>query len=199
VGANAGARSCLGVTLFDTSCGYQWKSSTSSEDRFGAILPRYRKSILVSTKFESRDPEKARKEFDRSLQRMKMDYVDFLAHPQHRAVGRYFRPGKRRMGDDEEAESREAGRFIGFSSMNSAAKSKEMMEKLDVDMAILAMNATKYGDFAKIALPVARQKKHRRNRNEAHARCRRGSGEASRGHCITPGRRTAFPPGWSDT
>ena len=42
--------------------------------------------------------------------------------------------------------------------MNSSAKSKELIEKLDIDMAILAMNPTKYGDFAEVALPVACQK-----------------------------------------
>jgi uncharacterized protein len=49
-----------GINYFDTSSGYQWRSAKSSEERFGEILPRYRKSILVSTKFESRDPDKAR-------------------------------------------------------------------------------------------------------------------------------------------
>jgi len=148
-----------GINLFDTSCGYQWKSSTSSENRFGAILPRYRKSILVSTKFESRDPEKARKEFDRSLQRMKMDYVDFLlihSIEQSEDIPALEKGAWAMM---RKLKAEKLARFIGFSSMNSAAKSKEMMEKLDVDMAILAMNATKYGDFAKIALPVAREKK----------------------------------------
>ncbi len=42
--------------------------------------------------------------------------------------------------------------------MNSAEKSKEMLEKLPVDVCILAMNATKFGNFAKVALPVAREK-----------------------------------------
>jgi hypothetical protein len=42
--------------------------------------------------------------------------------------------------------------------MNSAAKSKELIQTLDVDIAILALSPTKYGDFAKVALPVAREK-----------------------------------------
>ena len=49
-------------------------------------------------------------------------------------------------------------RNIGFSSMDSAERSRELLEKLDFDVALLAMNATKYGDFAKIALPAARKK-----------------------------------------
>jgi hypothetical protein len=148
-----------GINLFDTSYGYQWKSSLASEERFGAILPRYRKSIYVSTKFESRDPEKARKEFDRSLQRLKMDSVDFLlihSIEESEDIAALEKGVYKMM---QKLKDEKLTRFIGFSSMNSSARSKELMEKLDVDMAILAMNATKYGDFAKVALPVAREKK----------------------------------------
>jgi hypothetical protein len=42
--------------------------------------------------------------------------------------------------------------------MNSSAKSKELIEKLDLDVCILAMNPTKYGDFAETALPAANKK-----------------------------------------
>ncbi len=148
----------LGINYFDTSTGYQWKSSKSSEERFGEILPRHRKSIYVSTKFESRDPDRAREEFERSLKRMKMDYVDCLLihsiEPSEdiTALGRGVYLTMQKLKEEK------LTRFIGFSSMDSSAKSKELLETLDVDMAILAMNATQYGDFAKVALPVARQK-----------------------------------------
>ena len=148
-----------GINLFDTSSGYQWKSSKTSEERFGEILPRYRKSIYVSTKFESRDPEKARKEFERSLQRMKMDYVDFTLIHSIEASEDIAALDKGVYGMMMKLKDEKLTRFVGFSSMNSAAKSKELLETLDVDIAILAMNPTKYGDFAKVALPVARQKK----------------------------------------
>ena len=49
-------------------------------------------------------------------------------------------------------------RFIGFSSMNSAEKSRQILEYLDIDVCLLAMNPTQYGDFVKVALPVAQQK-----------------------------------------
>ncbi|HYK91813.1 MAG TPA: aldo/keto reductase [Acidobacteriota bacterium] len=148
-----------GINLFDTSSGYQWKSSTTSEDRLGKVLPRFRKSVYVSTKFESRDPEKARKEFDRSLQRLNMDYVDLLLiHSIEESEDiAALEKGVYKM--LMKLKEEKLTRFAGFSSMNSAARSKELLEKLDVDVAILAMNPTKYGDFAKVALPVARAKK----------------------------------------
>ena len=148
-----------GINYFDTCSVYQWKSPKSSEERFGEILPRYRKSIYVSTKFDSRDPEKARQEFDLSLQRLKMDYVDFLLihsiEPSDDVAA--LEKGVYKM--MVKLKEEKLTRFIGFSSMDSAEKSKELLETLDVDMAILAMNATKYGDFARVALPVAREKK----------------------------------------
>jgi predicted aldo/keto reductase-like oxidoreductase len=49
-----------------------------------------------------------------------------------------------------------AVRFIGFSSMDSAERSREALERLEFDVALLAMNPTGYGDFVNEALPAAR-------------------------------------------
>ena len=49
-------------------------------------------------------------------------------------------------------------RFIGFSSMNSAEKSRDLIRRFDVDVCIIAMNPTQYGSFAQVALPAAREK-----------------------------------------
>jgi predicted aldo/keto reductase-like oxidoreductase len=49
-------------------------------------------------------------------------------------------------------------RYIGFSSMDSAERSKELIEKLEFDVVLLAMNPTTYGNFAQVALPAAIEK-----------------------------------------
>lgn len=67
-----------GINFFDTSAGYRWGASMSSEERFGRILSPYRKKIILSTKCDSRKPDRALKEFERSLKRMQTDYVDVL-------------------------------------------------------------------------------------------------------------------------
>mgnify|MGYP000362529536 CR=1 FL=1 len=67
-----------GINLFDTSSSYQWGASMTSEERYGRILPKYRSEILISTKMETRDVDQALKEFERSLKRLRTDYVDFL-------------------------------------------------------------------------------------------------------------------------
>ena len=49
-------------------------------------------------------------------------------------------------------------RFIGFSSMNSATRSRDLLSKLEFDVCMLALNATTYGSFQSVALPFAAQK-----------------------------------------
>lgn len=148
----------LGINFFDSSSNYEWGAGMTSEERFGEILPQYRKEILICTKFDSRDPAEAMRELETSLKRMKTDYLDVLMihsiEPSEDLVaiekGVY----------SEMLRMKEEGvtRFIGFSSMDSAPRSRELIEKLDIDVAILAMNPTKYGNFAQVALPAARNK-----------------------------------------
>jgi len=149
-----------GITLFDTSAGYKFGSAVTSEERLGQILPKYRKSIILSTKIETttRDVSEGMKEFETSMKRLKADYLDILLiHSIEKSedIGALEKGLYKELIRLKEAKT---VRFIGFSSMNSAEKSKEMLEKLPVDVCILAMNATKYGNFAKVALPVAREK-----------------------------------------
>ncbi len=146
----------LGINLFDTASSYQWGASMSSEDRFGQILPRYRDRILLSTKFNARDGDGARREFERSLKRMRTDYVDMLMIHSIEASEDLAAFEKGPYREMLKLKEEGAARFIGFSCMNSARNSRELLEKLDVDVALLAMNPTKYGMFAKIALPAAR-------------------------------------------
>lgn len=147
-----------GITLFDTASTYRWGATMSSEERFGRILPAYRDRILLSTKFNERDPDAAKAEIEQSLKWLKTDYVDILMiHSVEESEDLdAFEKGMYQ----EMLKLKEQGvaRFIGFSSMNSAQRSRELLERLDLDVALLAMNPTKYGDFAETALPVAREK-----------------------------------------
>ena len=154
----------LGVNFFDTASeyqgsGYQGGGRLGSEERFGKILPRYRNKVIICTKFSSRNVDEAAREFERSLKFLKTDYVDILmTHgldmSDKLAV---FENGLYKLMVKQKEQG--TAKFIGFSSMDSSQRSKEVMLKLDIDVAMLAMNATKYGDYAKVALPAARRKK----------------------------------------
>ena len=67
-----------GITLFDTASNYKFGAAMCSEERLGVFLPKYRDKVIISTKFDSRNPDEAMKEFETSLNYMKTDYVDML-------------------------------------------------------------------------------------------------------------------------
>ncbi|HBQ82944.1 MAG TPA: hypothetical protein DD745_08695 [Bacteroidales bacterium] len=156
-----------GINLFDTAPGYiaskmgqiwDGKSVDSSEERYGKILPAYRKQIILSTKLDTRKPEEAKAEFETSLRKLKTDYVDIL-----------FIHGIEISDNIADIENgvyrslvsfKEAGavRYIGFSSMGDAEHASKLLDKLDFDVVLVAMNATQYGNFAKFVLPIARKK-----------------------------------------
>ena len=148
----------LGVNYFDTSSSYEWESSLSSEERFGEILSPVRDRVFLATKFDARDAAGARREFDRSLRRMKTDYVDVLLI--HNVVPADDIATLENGAYSELRKLKEEGsvRFIGFSSMDSAERSREAIEKLELDVALLAMNPTGYGGFVTDVLPAARAK-----------------------------------------
>ena len=154
-----------GINLFDTAPSYNLTGfnlgdgkASGSEERFGEILPGYRDKIILSTKLESRDPDEARKEVETSLVRMKTDYLDILfIH----AIAPSDDVAEIEKGLYKEMVAlKESGivKHIGFSSMDSAERSRDFLEKLDFDVVILAMNPTGYGNYAKVALPAARKK-----------------------------------------
>lgn len=147
-----------GINYFDTASSYGADSDKPSEMRYGEILPPHRDKIILLTKMHERDPEKARAEFEESLKRLKTDYVDILLihaiTPEDKlsdiAEGNYKLL--------EQLKAEKMVRYIGFSSMDSAERAKELIENLDFDVTLLAMNPSNYGNFIDVALPAARKK-----------------------------------------
>jgi uncharacterized protein len=147
-----------GINLFDTCSCYQLAGTKTSEERFGEILAPHHRSLAISTKLDSRTFDGAAAEFEQSLHRLKMDYVDILLMHNMRStddLSTIEEGAYRRL---VQLKEQGAVKFIGFSSMSSAAKSKELLENLDVDLVMLALNPTQYGDYAQTVLPVARAK-----------------------------------------
>lgn len=156
-----------GINLFDTAPEYtianyfkkgEVKKSLGSEERFGAVLAPYRKDIHLITKIDDRDATNVKKSVENSLKNMKTDYLDaLLIH----AIS-----DKDSVSDLEKGVYKEIMdlkrqgivRFIGFSSMDSAERSKDLLMNLDFDIAMLAINPTKYRSYATIAVPVAMEK-----------------------------------------
>ncbi len=147
-----------GINYFDTASTYGEEGPVSSEERLGRVIPGLRKDIFLITKIHQRDPEKAKAEFERSLQRLKTDHVDLLLihaiTPEDELS--LIENGVYKLISDFKAQK--MVRYIGFSSMDSAERAKELIENLEFDATLLAMNATKYGDFVQTTLPAAQKK-----------------------------------------
>jgi uncharacterized protein len=148
----------LGINYFDTASSYSYRKSLHSEERFARILAPVRKKVIISTKFDARDVDGMMKEVETSLKHLDTDYIDILMIHSIEKSEDIDALDKGVYAKMRQLKEQGVARFIGFSSMNSAEKSKEFIEKLDPDACILAMNPTKYGDFAEVALPAARAK-----------------------------------------
>jgi predicted aldo/keto reductase-like oxidoreductase len=147
-----------GINYFDTASTYGQNDPVPSEERLGRIIPSIRKDIFLLTKIHERDPEKAKAEFERSLSRLKTDHVDVLLIHAIQPEDEVSKIEDTVYKLAQDFKSQKMVRYVGFSSMDSAERSKELIEKLDFDVTLLAMNATNYGNFVDVALPAAREK-----------------------------------------
>ena len=147
-----------GINYFDTASSYGENDPVSSEERLGRVIPSFRKDIFLLTKIHQRDVDKAKAEFERSLNRLKTDHVDvLLIHSiQPDDELKKIEEGVYRVIND--FKDQKMVRYVGFSSMDSAERAKELIENLEFDVTLLAMNATQYGNFVSTALPAAQKK-----------------------------------------
>jgi len=153
----------MGINYFDTAPGYGKKYTPCSEARLGTFLPKYRDKIILSTKFDSREPDEAMKTFERSLKRLKTDYVDILLlHGV--GAGSPKAPPKDLSKDPiifktmRKLKEQGVARHIGFSTMYDGKIAKTMIERLDPDVVVMTLNATKYGSMAEFAIPAAKKR-----------------------------------------
>jgi predicted aldo/keto reductase-like oxidoreductase len=147
-----------GINYFGTATSYGEKEDKPSETRYGEILPAHRDKILLLTKLHERDPDKAKAEFEASLKRLKTDQVDILLIHAIKPEDKLSDISEGIYKLFEQFKEEKMTRYIGFSSMDSAERSKELIENLDFDVTLLAMNPTNYGNFIDVALPAARKK-----------------------------------------
>lgn len=156
-----------GINFFETAPSYiaskfwkcgDGKSLDSSEQRFGHVLSPHRKKIVLSTKLSSRDPELAKESLETSLKNFRTDYVDLLMIHGITAEDQISVIEKGLFKTMQSFKESGMVKNIGFSCMNDPEHGRDMLDKLDFDVVLATMNATKYGGFANAILPVARKK-----------------------------------------
>lgn len=148
-----------GITYFDTAA--QYGPDRKSERTYGQLLPKYRKQIFLATKTQDRTYDGAMRSVEESLKLLKTDRLDLI---QMHDVGPR---------DDITAWEKPTGaltalrklkdqkvvRFVGFTGHQQAEVHKKVIESLEFDTVLMALNAAQHKPFREQALPAAVQKK----------------------------------------
>lgn len=147
-----------GLYYWDTASNYA-SGHVCSEERFGLVLKDRRKEVFVATKVEELTADKAMRQFEESLKRLRTDTVDLLQMHSVDTLLDVDLIGAK--GGVLEAlyklREQKAARLIGFSCHSSAEVAKAMIERFDLDTMLIALNHQPgvQGDMEKGAVPAA--------------------------------------------
>lgn len=159
-----------GITYIDTAHAY---GDGKSEERIGRILPEHRARVVVATKIPGRTRDDARRQIDRSLQRLRTDRVDVLHIHDLKSLADLAaieRPDGA-LKALYEARDQKLTRAIGITSHADPAALATALDRHDFDATQMALNAglarmtaqmqailMPSGGFEAVALPVAARK-----------------------------------------
>jgi len=164
----------LGITYIDTAHSY---GDGKSEERIGKLMPERRKQITLATKLSARTADDARRQIEKSLQRLRTDHLDVLhihalAGPEDLAA---IEKPDGILKALYEARDQKVARAIGITCHAAPETLKLALERHDFDCTQMALNAAMArmadapggmkatpmarGGFEELALPVAVRKK----------------------------------------
>jgi len=148
----------LGIRYFDTAASYG-----PSEGYLGQVLPIHRRTVFLASKTDRRDRDGAWRELERSLKRLKTDYLDLwqLHHVSFQEdLNTIF-------GQDgaiqalEEAKQQKLVRFSGITGHHDPTIIVEGLRRYPFHTTLIPLNAADKHHprpFAPVVLPLAREK-----------------------------------------
>ncbi|MDJ0617213.1 MAG: aldo/keto reductase [Calothrix sp. MO_192.B10] len=148
----------LGIRYFDTAASYG-----PSEDYLGKVLPSRRSKLFLATKTDKRDRDGAWRELERSLKRLKTDYLDLwqLHHVSFNNELDTIFSNSGAIKAMEEAIQQKIVRFSGITGHHEPEVIAEGLRRYPFHTTLIPVNAAdKYHPrpFLPVVLPVARQK-----------------------------------------
>jgi len=150
-----------GLYYWDTAATYQ-SGDVVSEERLGKLLKTRRKEVFLATKVREREPDKAKAQIERSLQRMQTDHLDLLQVHLIRSLEDVEDIGKKGGVYDILQSLKEQGvvKHIGFTGHLSAEAMKKAADQYDFDTMLIALNHHQKGEqkFEQQAVPAAAEK-----------------------------------------
>ncbi len=150
----------LGLDYWDCAHSY-WDGL--SEEVYGEALAPHRKQLFLTTKSTQRTAAGARAELEKSLRRLRTDYVDLWqlhSVSTMEDVDRIFAPGGA-LETFERARKEGKCRFVGVTGHHDPHVLNEMMKRYDgFDTILMPLHAAdpSYLSFEKITLPEAVQR-----------------------------------------
>jgi len=129
----------LGIRYFDTAASYG-----PSEDNLGAVLPPHRETLFLASKTRQRDRDGAWRELERSLQRLKTDYLDlwqFHSLSDDSDLDRLLDSQQGAIQAAEEARQQGLIRFVGISGHHTTTVMTEALRRYPFDTALIPVNA----------------------------------------------------------
>ena len=148
----------LGIRYFDTAAEYG-----PSEDNLGNVLPAHRDRIILASKTSKRDRDGAWRELERSLKRLKTDYLDFwqLHHVSFKQELDTIFSQNGAIQAIEEAKAQKLIRFAGITGHHEPTIIIEALRRYAFDTTLIPVNAVEIHhprSFIPSVLPVAREK-----------------------------------------
>lgn len=148
----------LGMRYFDTAAEYG-----PSEDYLGKVLPAHRNQIFLASKTSKRDRDGAWRELERSLKRLKTDYLDLwqLHHVSFDQEIETIFSKNGAIQAVEEAKAQKLIRFAGITGHHEPTIIIEGLRRYAFDTTLIPVNAVEIHhprSFIPSVLPVAREK-----------------------------------------
>ena len=148
----------LGIRYYDTAASYG-----PSEERFGKVLPTYRDRIYLNSKTAARDYDGAWRELERSLERLRTDYLDSwqLHHVSFTDELDTIFSQNGAIKAVEEAKEQGLIKFSGITGHHEPEIIAEGLRRYDFDTTLISLNAADVHHprpFSTTVLPVAKEK-----------------------------------------
>lgn len=147
-----------GIRYFDTAANYG-----PSEERLGKVLPAVRSEVMIATKTNHRDRDRAWRQLEQSLQRLQTDFIDlwqFHAITHDWDVDTLLDPRQGAIKAAEEAREQGIIGAIGVTGHNNPDIFVKALTQYPFDTALIPINAADRHTpkpFIDTVLPVAQQ------------------------------------------
>lgn len=151
-----------GLYYWDTAASYG-NDRTSSEERIGRILKEHRDRVFLVSKTGDREADRARESIDRSLERLKTDFIDLMHVHSIASVEDAEQLGEKGKVLEVLHRYRDQGiiRHIGFTGHTTAEGMKRAAELYDFEVMMIALNhqvADGTEQFEELPAPFAAKK-----------------------------------------